>query len=386
MSNIQKGPDPELVRNARVLISNDAELQGLFSQALKDGHDSEWLTDNLGIRLSARWGAHDFDAAMAVAAVLASEFFTDTERGIAIIDNRTGEAIGRFGPEDVYVPAVVPRESGSMAQPLPRLRPEIAAELVLKAHNTERESNTVDTLLAKTPQTALQRDEGDRRLHVLTQRGRGQILDEIPDLLSDRLFNKTARTAMRSENLSAFETLARVVKKPPSGEGVRLLVETQIRMPLADLQTTNLHYSVHERILSSILGDWARFLGQLYVTRAVDPAWGLALPETVPLESLAQHPCLCWVAPQDVAVRFQALTRDRRVIAVPEWGPLVEVIARSVTVVPDISSMDIKQVEYNDRWAVSVVTPLTLWWEPSNHFTPRYVERPQATGRAEPVR
>jgi hypothetical protein len=156
-------------------------------------------------------------------------------------------------------------------------------------------------------------------------------------------------------------------------------------MPLADLQTTNLHYSVHERILSAILGDWARFLGQQYVSRAVDPAAGLVLPETVTLESLAAQPCLCWIAPQDVAVHFQAMVRDRRVIAVPEWGPLVEVMARSVTIVPDFDSMALKQIEYNDRWAIGVTVCLKLWWEPSNHFTPRTVERPQASGRAEVI-
>jgi hypothetical protein len=154
------------------------------------------------------------------------------------------------------------------------------------------------------------------------------------------------------------------------------------------LQTTNLHYSAHERIVSAVLGDWARFLGVLYVERAQSDRVfeGMPDPEETTLEELAALPCLCWIAPQDVAVRFQAMVRPRRVIATPLWGPLVDVMARSVTAIPQIESMDIKSIEYNDRWAIVVTTSLKLWWEHPNHFTARHVAQPPAEGRAEVLR
>jgi hypothetical protein len=381
MTDLQRGPSPEHLRNARILISREPELQDLFTKAKTENRDAEWLADNLAVRISARWGGQDFDQALAVSNTLATEFFLNPDKGIAVIDNQTGEILGSFGPEDVYVPAALPRESGSMAQPLPRLRPEIEAALVLKKHDHARETAGLEAMLAKTTQTDLQREEGDRRLEFMTAQGRTSILEAVPGLIRTRLFEK-GRAGMRPENLTALEMIARVLAKEPKDKVLKdptfLQAETVITLSLQDKQTSNLHHSYHERIVGAILSDWARLVGSLYVARwaKAAPTAGLVMEEDTSLEDLAGRACMAWVAPAEIATRLQRMS-NARVVAVPAWGPVIALIARSVTLVPELDQMEIKQIEYNDRWVIRVTTPLRVLWEPHDHFTGIRVTSPE---------
>jgi hypothetical protein len=382
MTDLKRGVSPEHLRVARIEVSNDPDLQALFRQAREDNRPEAWLADNLAVRLSARWGGKDFDIAAEVAALLARETYDFPDKPLAIVDDQ-GLVVQRFGEEDVYQPAAVARESGSMVQPFPRLRPEIEAELVTRHHDRAREQAGLVTMAERAGQTALQREDGDRRFDLFTYAGRERILEEFPAMLRQRLFGRRGeRASERFEGLSSLEVLARVMDRPPEGK-VAQVFDQPIRhtVLLRDLQAVNLRSSIHDRLVEAVMGEWARTIGTLYMSfmnsRAVVSGG---------LEEHARWPCRAWVAPAEIAVTLRRLAPERRVIAVPFWGPLVQVMAQSTTVVPDFERLEVSRVEYNDRWAISVRAPLRVWWEEHNHLAAFIVDRPDPEGYAEVVR
>ena len=373
MADLKKSVSPEHLRVARIEVTNDAELRALFQQTGVENRSEEWLTDNLAVRLSARWGGRDFETASEVAAILAHEYFDHPDKPLALVDAQ-GQVVQRFGEEDIYQPVPVARESGAMAQPLPRLRPEIEGELVTRLHNREREVAGLAVMASRVGQTALQREDGDRRLDFLTGAGRERILEELPGTLRERLFGawRGDRAAQRPEGSLALELLARVQDRPLE-RAMAEVFDQPVRMmiSLRDLQSANLRVDVAGRIVDMILGDWTRTVGTLCMaymnSRAV---------ATEPLEELVRWPCRAWVAPAEIAVRVRRLAPERRVIAVPVWGPLVQVMAQTVTVVPDFDRLDIQRVEYNDRWAINVTAPLRVWWEDHTPLAAFVIDRP----------
>jgi hypothetical protein len=96
-----------------------------------------------------------------------------------IIDRRTGHALAQITDEDIWEGPMVPRESGGMVKPLPRLNPNLEAFLYQHVHEQEREANLSSTLAARNNQTLFLEEEGDRRLLVVTRQGRRQIEAEI---------------------------------------------------------------------------------------------------------------------------------------------------------------------------------------------------------------
>jgi hypothetical protein len=63
--------------------------------------------------------------------------------------------------------------------PLPRIRPELEANLITWTVERERETQILQALTARATQTDLQREEGDYRLLVATRRGRSSIVRDL---------------------------------------------------------------------------------------------------------------------------------------------------------------------------------------------------------------
>lgn len=259
-----------------------------------------------------------------------------------------------------------------MVQPLPRLRPEIEASIIAGHHNRARESVGVEAAIARAGQTALQREEGDRRFDLHTHTGRERILDEIPALLQERF---------RGEP-TLLEVLARYGTPPEPTPPVQVFDSpTRIFISLRDLQAHNLRSSVHDRIVESILSEWARTVGVAYMAAMATRATvGPTMAEAI------ETPCRAWVAPAEIAVALRRLDPGLRVIAVPTWGPLVRVDRQSALVSPDFGRLEIRRMEYNDRWAISITAPLRFWWTPERGLAAFHVDRPSPEGLAEVVR
>jgi hypothetical protein len=136
------------------------------------------LTDNLTVRLSGVWGTEHFEEAQQVSRYLADEFFQLGE-GIQVVSQVTGKVEAILNEGDLYVPEPVLREDGTLATPLPRIRPELEANLITWTVERERETQILQALTARATQTDLQREEGDYRLLVATRRGRSSIVRDL---------------------------------------------------------------------------------------------------------------------------------------------------------------------------------------------------------------
>ena len=368
-NTLQHSPSLEGLRVARTLIKGDDALQGLFRQAHEEERDVEWLADNLAVRLSARQGGEDFAEAMLVARSLADEFFANKDKPLSIVDVATGRVLGRYSEEDVYQPAMVPRESGNMAVPLPRLRPELEAALVLGEHDRAREQVGLVQIQAKAHQTELLKAEGDARLDYATQAGRQRILDAIPELLRARLLEDSlSLTLFRQLSLTQIASIVSVREIDAVAEEVT--DEALLEFSLKDLATYNLKSSFSEAVLNSILGTMARNLGRRYMERAV-------LKGTIAstLEALASRPCLPRIVPAEICVALKRIGLTR-LVPVPAWGPIVEVSEPSVKIVPSFKTMQIQQVEFHDRWVIRVQLPLSLYWDATDTFVGLEIPRP----------
>ena len=112
----------------------------------------------------------------------------------------------------------------------------------------------------------------------------------------------------------------------------------------------------------------------MYMTRAEES--GLLDMSQTDFTTLALSKHSALIAPVELALGFRKTT-FKPVIAVPSWGPVVAVEAPSMTIMPDFSSIEVKQIEYLDRWAVRVALPMRVWWEAPNRFTGHNFPRPE---------
>jgi hypothetical protein len=298
---------------ARADVQRDAETQKLFQDAKEQGHSAEWLADQLASRLAGLWDGN-LPEALEAARYLADEF-TQLGEGILIVSTETGKAIAKLDEKDLYTPAPVPRESGMMAEPLSRIEPGMEAMIVSWVFEKGREQRIEALLAERAQQTALLREEGDRRLWVATRKGRARMAGALADDHPKTLLERAGGTS------GAFLRHFDLALDPPEGaEGGRTYrLEATMALRIHDPLTTNLQYDRLGSMRGVVAQSWIRELGKqlardaLRVNPIVWQSSGLT-PEKI------KQAAETWVASPEVMLRFFEATVGKAVTVMPVDG------------------------------------------------------------------
>jgi hypothetical protein len=166
---------------ARGVVQRSPALRDLMHQAKVGGMSPDHLAGLMVPELERQLECEP-EAAVEVAQYLADEFFQLGD-AVLICDRATGKAIARVTDEDMYQPPRQERMSGRMADPLPRLNPNLEGFLVSYIFEEARDRELVAAIQARLPSTGFLQGIGDPRLRPLTRGGRVGIAQDIRDAL-----------------------------------------------------------------------------------------------------------------------------------------------------------------------------------------------------------
>lgn len=232
---------------ARGVVQRSGAIQGLFTQAKAEGWDAGRLSEAIEAPLGEALASTP-DEVRQVALYLAAEYlqFGDT---LLLISRETGRAIARITEEDIWQPPMVPRESGGLAKPLPRLRPELEGFLYQYVHDHDREARLTSELAVRTRQTAFLAAEGDRRLFVSTRQGRRAIEQEI---------QARAEGVLEGATGLVREFLMRLAGPTTAPIGLTALAMARTRMEISDLVAVNYRFDHATGQYMNLVNEWVR--------------------------------------------------------------------------------------------------------------------------------
>lgn len=346
-------PSTDFLLQARADVQRDPELQALFRQfqehRLNVGYDVEEqkeqaveaLGDQLASRLAGLWGGN-FIEALEAARYLADEY-SQIGEGILIVSSQTGKVIAKLDEKDLYQPAPVPRESGGLALPLPRIEPGLEAMIVSWVFEKGREERIEALLAERANQTALLREEGDRRLWIATRKGRAALAHSLSEDHPMTLLSRSGGTA------GAFLKHFELTLQPPEGQTAAVYrLETTMALRVHDPLTTNLQYDRLGSMRGAVAQGWVRDLGRQIAEDAHRqvPFWTISAEEIT--KSWIQT-SETWVADPDVLLAF---LKVGRVPVLPVNGaPTIGLKGKLGTiVVPE--TFEVQNREIFGRWEV----------------------------------
>jgi len=257
---------------ARTVVQHDTDVQEAFLTAKTEGWSADRLAQEIRPVLEAHLEAGAEEAREA-ALYLADEYLQDVE-GILLVSRESGKALARINAEDIWQPAKVRREDGSMVQPLPRIRPDLEGFLVQWAFDRSREDKSLAALSPDQAQTLMAK--------VITHEGRKGIVERIR-ANADQLIGGVRGNAR--EFLDAFDpdgTGTFVLEDGPPTWGTplpRSLAIARTRVPLSDFKSFNLKFDV--------LTHQQSVIGSLWVAEMARTL-ALACPEIRELEELGE--------------------------------------------------------------------------------------------------
>ncbi len=360
-------PVPGLLLTSRRIIEKTPALQDVFKQSKAEG----WSVDQLALaveeplqaELAATVNPQDI---VQVARYLADEYqqIGDT---LLLISRDTGKAIGRISEEQLWTPASVPREDGKMVQPLPRLKPELEAKLVLWHHERGREDNLLADIAPRLHPTDLLKAEGDPRLLPVTREGRKTIVEALRERLGDLLRQGTGSVGyfLSLFDIREEEGTYRGQVLPPA------TAITSIRTGIQDPKAMNLRFNRLGNLAGRVANGWGRELGWALAVAAKDHYQPAPKPYTA-LTADETRGTSMWVCDPNTA---DALARrvfaERRQIILPvDNAPTLAVRGRIGTLVIKPGSYECKSRELFDRWEVGAKFEYTLWvdWDAVRSF------------------
>jgi hypothetical protein len=344
-------PVSDALLAARTAIQVRPDLQDLFKQAKAKGWSSGVLADALYVRLGEY--VLDTENLWETALYLADEFMQLEEEGqVLLVSRETGQAIYKLAEDDIYTPAPVLRESGEMAQPLPRIRPELEGAIVQWQFGKERERQVEQKLAQRVPQSELLIQEGDNRLLRATQRGRKKIAEMLKQELP-KLLPPTTGT------ISMFFDLFQICEPSEVPDEFEKCGSTKaqatIITPIVDPLTSNLRYDPFTTLKHQIISRWGKGIATHLsnMTLADEPI------EASILDAL---PTGIWVAEPNVAMAFSGKivmpVEGVKTLLLPSW------LAPIACLCIDPDSYDCKSREFLDRWEVAAVCEFTLYMKP----------------------
>jgi len=233
---------------ARGVVQRSGVIQDTFARAKAEGWDAERLAEAIEGPLGGTLSGTPEDVRQA-ALYLAAEYlqFGDT---LLLVSRETGRAIARITDDDIWQPPMVPRESGGMAKPLPRLRPELEGFLYQYVHDHDREARLTADLVVRTRQTAFLAAEGDRRLFVSTKQGRRAIEHEI-QVRGETVLE--GATGIIRDFLSHFSGVSE-----GTAPGFASIAMARTRMEISDLVAVNYRFDHATGQYTNLINEWVR--------------------------------------------------------------------------------------------------------------------------------
>jgi hypothetical protein len=360
-------PAVDWLLQARADLSRDRILQRIFLDARKEGRNTESVADAAGSYLAGQWGGHE-DAAYEAALYLADEF-EQLGEGIHLVSTETGRVIITLTEEDLWQPAMVPREGGGMAQPLKRIRPDLEALIVTWTFEKSREERIVSELARRGHQTALLREKGDPRLLVATRAGRRRIVQGLIDFTPEELLRAaggTSGTFLRHWDLGTTE--------PPLGhlEVLQGAATARSEMGVQDQTTVNLHHNRAGTLQGALTQGWIRQMA-LHLAeerkRRSDEVGNRLRIQVRDLTADHLGQTKFWVAPPELVFTLQRLQPGCTVLPV-DRAPLIGLTKPKVGVIVVPEEFLAENTERFDTWSVATHLDYTLWidWDAIRHI------------------
>lgn len=292
-------PIPGLLRHVRVTVMENAKLQEVFRDA-KD-HTVEWIVENATQPLVEAFPDEDHAALLEVLRYLADEY---TQIGDSILVlGEDGRALAKISDRDMYLPAPVPRESGEMAQPAPRLNPVLEGQIVQWVFNQGFEAGIVSDLQSRLPTTQLLREEGDRRLSFFTNQGRQSIHKEIETALPDLFSSATGITR-------AFLRMCPVGPKEEDTMARPFEFTSKNRRMLYDMRGRNAKFDQVASVRQGILNKWVEKI-------ALEALQAVPAKEATVQEALTDRTSGLWVGSYDFVSALKEAGFQVRIFVVP---------------------------------------------------------------------
>lgn len=342
-------PEAQTLRLARVVVQRTDEIRDIFAEAKLNQHPADWIFERLEPELW-KFFPQDKGAASEAARFLADEYVQIGD-SLLLISSDTGKALARITDEDFYLPAPVPRESGGMAQPTPRLKPHIEGFIVQWTFDRAHEEAQVNQLLQQVPQTQLLRDEGDSRLLATTRVGRQLLSRQVKDGLPDVL---PTATGIAKAFLDFFP-----LGDPGAGmEKFPLEAFSSYRSLLQDGLARNLKYDLRKAILGNAATSWVRNAASLLVDKGQ-----LVGGEKTVEEAVEERQLGLWMVSPNVAAMMRDLGLRVRTLVVPtipdDRAAYVESQAGVLKVDPESYWSSSREV--HDKWTVATEMKADLY-------------------------
>jgi len=336
---------------ARADITHSTRIRKIFMTAKDQGKSPEEVADAVGSALAGLWGAERATEAYEAALYLADEH-AQIEPGVCLVSQDTGKVLIVLRPEDIETPAPVPREgTGRLAQPLPRIRPDIEAFVTSWQFDFQREAAVCSELVARGHQTTFLREAGDPAHLVVTRDGRREIAKRYAGHTPKELLE-----ALGGASWAFLRHLDLGVLDPEKARPEGVLVKRargHILTPVQDIRAFNLKYDVPRGLRTSLSNGWVREIAR-EVARLGSTAW--ANNEVIKADELGPEHfgdmALFWITPPELAGRVLQAKPGVSVLVV-EGAPLVGFQQAKVgeLLLPDV--FDVMSQELFDKWTVT---------------------------------
>lgn len=268
---------------------------------------------------------------------------------ILLLDPTSGRAMARLSPEDFYVPAMVPRESGNMVSRGPQVKPELMGMITQHLHDTGRDKVLRETMLSRIPQGGnLPVEVTKRQTLFVTKGGRKQTAALVHDRLSGLIDGATGIAK------ALFDLFPRVAEPIVLEEGVEgywtrpVEWTATVQRGVQDPTTQNLRFDPVVGATASITTSWARLLGYELVKYAVTLGGRVATPEQLSWPGL-------YIAGPDTSKRIAGHTL---VVNAPEG---VAVYLEQGAGKLHVADYGTEYREVHDKWSVKCTVLGTLY-------------------------
>jgi len=332
-------PGSGVLLAARGVVQRNPEVRQLFVQAKAESWPSAQLAEALQGQLTSVLEGGP-EAIQEAALYLADEYLQIGDT-LLLISRETGRAIARITDDDIWQPRPVRRESGGLAKPLPRLRPELEAFLYEYVHEQDREARLQADLAVRHHQTDYLQAEGDRRLNIATRQGRRAIEAEI-QTKGSKLFDALPSVARHFLGLFTDEPQSEL---PLALSGIAM---ARVRTHLPDAQAVNYRFDHAASHHLSLAHELVRELGRalsLEAHRQKPPA-EISYADVRPHHLGGATVWVCDPAIATVFTRIPGIS----VFYIPGIAPVGFLPAPVGTFVMEAESLKVEGREVFDRW------------------------------------
>ena len=254
-------PASDWLLQGRADANSDLTLQALFREAKAEDRGADWLAEVVENRLLTLWKGEGRHHVGEVARYLADEYFQLGE-GIHLVSKETGRVIVTVTEDDIYQPAMVPREGGGMAKPLPRLNPALEAFITTWTFEQGREERILMDLVEKGHKVMTL---DDPRLHAAIRAGRSQIVRDVAESSPESLLRAAGGTSAAFLDYFDLRTTPPDDASEPDLEGC---IEAKSVLHIGDPTTTNPMHDRRAALRGVIPQGWVREMARALAAEA----------------------------------------------------------------------------------------------------------------------